>query len=47
MDENGNGTSYPDSLERTPYLTIDGWDPAQAFGEVQSPLTGDKKTPGQ
>ena len=47
IDEDGNGTNYPDFLERTPYLTIDGWDPAQAFGEVRSPLAGDKEAHGQ
>jgi len=27
VDENGNAANHPDFLERTPYYTIDAWDP--------------------
>jgi hypothetical protein len=32
IDEDGNGVNYPDIMKRTPYLTVDAWDPAETIG---------------
>jgi hypothetical protein len=29
IDEDGNGANYPDFRKETPYLTVEGWDPAE------------------
>jgi hypothetical protein len=38
VDEDGNAANYPDVMEQTPYLIINGWDPAESAGVAKYPL---------
>jgi hypothetical protein len=37
IDEDGNAANYPNFLERTPYLVVNAWDPAESAAGLKDP----------